>query len=77
MHLDHSESWPVSLDLPFVPLTDDDILSLWTTDCPICKESLATGDSKLACGHGFHEKCISEWFSHDSNRICPICKNQA
>ncbi|KAK8792981.1 hypothetical protein WA158_005144 [Blastocystis sp. Blastoise] len=73
-------------DLPsyFTILTEDEIHELISHDdsdfseCVICLESFKDNheDSivKLkACGHNFHQRCISEWLIR--NPRCPMCKD--
>ena len=43
--------------------------------CSIC---LCAVDKTLAldivCGHVFHEACLNQWFSHNPERTCPLCR---
>ncbi|KAJ2807233.1 E3 ubiquitin-protein ligase znrf4 [Coemansia helicoidea] len=48
--------------------------------CVVCQECVvkaADGPSPtvsaLGCGHTFHCKCISDWFSASSRSECPVC----
>nr|XP_009772859.1 PREDICTED: RING-H2 finger protein ATL72-like isoform X1 [Nicotiana sylvestris] len=45
------------------------------TDCPICLGEFEQGEKLRMlprCNHGFHVKCIDEWFSSHSS--CPTCR---
>lgn len=42
--------------------------------CSVCMERFKAGESckQVACGHVYHQSCISTWFFlHDS---CPLCR---
>ncbi|KAH7512903.1 hypothetical protein FEM48_Zijuj12G0139500 [Ziziphus jujuba var. spinosa] len=42
--------------------------------CSVCMESFKAGESckQVACGHVYHQSCISTWFFlHNS---CPLCR---
>eukprot|EP00746_Dinoflagellata_sp_MGD_P160983 gnl/MRDRNA2_/MRDRNA2_87980_c0_seq1.p1 gnl/MRDRNA2_/MRDRNA2_87980_c0~~gnl/MRDRNA2_/MRDRNA2_87980_c0_seq1.p1 ORF type:complete len:359 (+),score=85.07 gnl/MRDRNA2_/MRDRNA2_87980_c0_seq1:29-1105(+) len=43
-------------------------------ECPICLEPISDDSSPkfLACGHGFHDFCISRWLQ--SRPQCPLCR---
>jgi len=64
-------------------------VSKWTYDCinsecPICRFSINESQSlnKISvgeCGHGFHTKCLNEWFKqigHNTNTKCTVCLKQ-
>ena len=42
-------------------------------ECIICLENMIINDhiNMLECGHIYHNKCISEWFT--VKKECPIC----
>jgi len=42
-------------------------------ECIICLENMIKNDhiNMLDCGHMYHNKCISEWFT--VKKECPIC----
>ncbi len=44
-------------------------------DCPVCLQSLATGDdaARTACGHVMHGACLRRWHEHGS-ATCPMCR---
>jgi len=46
--------------------------------CSICFDEIGTKKiSKLACGHLFHQKCITQWTQmgdNDNNNNCPFCR---
>ena len=54
-------------------------------ECTICRNNLNTQSIynqdkgteshvyKGACGHSFHQECISKWII--KNKICPICSD--
>lgn len=44
--------------------------------CSICYEEIGTKKiSKLACGHLFHQKCITDWTQvNENNNNCPFCR---
>ena len=44
--------------------------------CSICFDEIGTKKiSKLACGHLFHQKCITQWTQTDeNNNNCPFCR---
>ena len=48
-----------------------------TVDCPICYEEItkASGRTETSCGHMFHPKCISTWYTKDTR--CPCCRKEA
>lgn len=46
------------------------------SDCPICRNNLESSRnvSINSCGHGFHQNCISQWFTQlNSHKKCPVC----
>ena len=44
------------------------------TACAICLTRLERGEveSRLPCGHGFHEVCVGRWFAR--SKCCPQCR---
>jgi len=50
-------------------------------DCPVCRSSMDTTLDKKnnvilgECGHGFHNKCLTEWFKQIGHidKKCPVC----
>ena len=44
--------------------------------CSICFDEIGTKKiSKLACGHLFHQKCITQWTQmNEDNHNCPFCR---
>ena len=42
-------------------------------ECIICLENMIINDhiNMLDCGHMYHNKCISDWFT--VKKECPIC----
>ena len=44
------------------------------TACAICLTRLERGEteSRLPCGHGFHEVCVARWFAR--SKCCPQCR---
>ena len=45
-------------------------------DCVICQETISPETSKITkCGHIFHSRCLSEWFS--IRRTCPLCNYES
>ena len=44
------------------------------TGCAICLTRLECGEteSRLPCGHGFHEACVARWFTR--SKCCPQCR---
>lgn len=50
-------------------------------DCPICLETLETGEKivycKKTCGNNFHEYCFSKWKRANGNdATCPMCRGR-
>ena len=51
-------------------------------DCPICRSGIETSKendlSIGSCGHGFHSKCIDDWFKQYNlgQKKCPVCSNK-
>ncbi|KAI4385107.1 hypothetical protein MLD38_003167 [Melastoma candidum] len=46
--------------------------------CPICLMEFVDGDScrfLRGCFHGYHRKCIEEWFLTSGRASCPICRS--
>ena len=39
-------------------------------DCCICLEDKC--ETRLPCGHSFHQSCILKWFSY--KLVCPVCR---
>lgn len=48
-------------------------IGLHDVTCAICQENVACATRIRACGHSFHNACISEWFSVNSR--CPVCRH--
>lgn len=59
--------------MPILKVTEKD-LDAENTECTICLEKLAVGDSalRIPCGHVFHEDCVRTWLQ--SNNQCPMCR---
>jgi hypothetical protein len=47
---------------------------LETETCTICMDAVGPNDGSTACGHYFHDQCLSQWLSEHSD--CPVCKRQ-
>lgn len=49
--------------------------------CPICLDDWTTMGAhricSLKCGHLFGHSCLIRWFSMNSKRSCPTCKEKA
>lgn len=51
-------------------------------DCSICFGEITkqTGCTTLSCDHGFHFRCITNWFAsqicNDLDQTCPCCRNK-
>lgn len=50
-------------------------------DCPICLETLETGEKivycKKTCGNNFHDYCFSKWKRANGNdATCPMCRGR-
>jgi hypothetical protein len=43
-----------------------------TEDCSICLENTTRDDTRLICGHVFHNRCLHEWL--DEHTTCPVCR---
>lgn len=48
-------------------------------ECPICLEIFGELDNSadlctLKCGHSFHIKCVTGWYSKQHN--CPTCRGE-
>ncbi len=43
------------------------------TNCAICQEVVTCATRIRACGHCFHDQCISQWFT--MNTRCPVCRH--
>lgn len=43
------------------------------TTCAICQETVPCATRIRACGHVFHDQCISQWFT--MNTRCPVCRH--
>jgi hypothetical protein len=41
--------------------------------CSICQENMNNATRIRACGHCFHQECISQWLS--MNVRCPMCRH--
>ena len=49
-------------------------------DCSICLDSVdakTTGRVETTCGHVFHFKCLTSWFSKQAESSCPMCRQKA
>lgn len=44
--------------------------------CPVCLDEIKT-PRHLECGHAFHPRCVSRWFSHHGAAKCPCCRRPA
>ena len=42
--------------------------------CPICYDSIEDNETKLVCGHIFHNRCIYYQYLNSLKRICPYCR---
>jgi len=50
------------------------------TDCAICLDAVdakTTGRVETTCGHVFHFKCLTSWFSKQAESSCPMCRQKA
>jgi len=50
------------------------------TDCSICLDAVdakTTGRVETTCGHVFHFKCLTSWFSKQAESSCPMCRQKA
>jgi hypothetical protein len=48
-------------------------------DCSICLnpvEAKTTGRVETSCGHVFHFKCLTSWFSNQDDSSCPMCRQK-
>ena len=48
-------------------------------DCSICLnpvEAKTTGRVETTCGHVFHFKCLTSWFSEQDESSCPMCRQK-
>ena len=63
---------------PWVPRTisQSEATELGGTDCAICLGELAEGEwvTQIPCGHGFHSRCILDWFQVSATDSCPKCR---
>ena len=49
------------------------------TDCAICLDTVdakTTGRVETTCGHVFHFKCLSSWFSKQDESSCAMCRKK-
>ena len=49
-------------------------------DCSICLNAVdakTTGRVETTCGHVFHFKCLTSWFSKQAESSCPMCRQKA
>ncbi|KAL1419862.1 hypothetical protein MTO96_004766 [Rhipicephalus appendiculatus] len=55
---------------------EDDSSGTPREKCSICLVAYRETDTlkQLACGHVFHESCVSQWLRW--NRICPVCRTR-
>ena len=47
--------------------------------CAICLDPVSaktTGRLETTCGHVFHFKCLSSWFSKQGESSCPLCRQK-
>lgn len=74
----HVKSATKALDSKIDALTQahTETKELATEECSICYESIACSSEQrtLPCGHAFHTKCVSIWFSRNANATCPMCR---
>jgi len=42
--------------------------------CSVCLDEIEHGVAMKHCGHIFHQKCLSSWFSQSSRLVCPMCR---
>jgi len=48
-------------------------------DCSICLDHVdakTTGRVEMTCGHIFHFKCLTRWFSNQDESSCPMCRKK-
>lgn len=47
-----------------------------TTCCSICLCTVEKSDPvmDIVCAHVFHESCLYQWFLHNHQRTCPLCR---
>ena len=44
-------------------------------DCSICLEAVTSRtETKTACGHVYHKKCLSKWL--ETKYTCPCCRTE-
>ena len=46
-------------------------------ECPICRSELEINSNNQVsigtCGHGFHSKCLDDWYKQMNKKSCPVC----
>ncbi len=48
-------------------------------DCSICLDAIdakMSGRVETSCGHVFHFKCLTSWFSKQDDSSCPMCRKK-
>ena len=48
-------------------------------DCSICLDAIdakMSGRVETSCGHVFHFKCLTSWFSNQDDSSCPMCRKK-
>ena len=48
-------------------------------DCSICLDPVdakISGRVETSCGHVFHFKCLTSWFSKQNESTCPLCRQK-
>jgi hypothetical protein len=45
--------------------------------CSICCEDITTARVITSCNHMFHMKCLTQWYSKNSDQTCPLCRKKA
>jgi len=46
------------------------------SECPVCLDEMKN-PRKLECGHIFHARCVSKWFTKHGAAKCPCCRQPA
>ena len=49
-------------------------LTVISSNCPICFDSMGNSVSQCPLGHHFHHHCFEEWKKNCSKPTCPLCR---